>query len=66
MNIERTNFIALLFTLSFSTYLFAQVIYSNSFETPQDTVGLQRYGSIMFSNDVPPDGGTQSLYVSGG
>ncbi|MGE5795529.1 MAG: YCF48-related protein [Ignavibacteria bacterium] len=66
MKIYRTILADVFFFLSFSTYSFTQVIYSNSFETPQDTVGLQRYGSIMFSNDVPSEGGTQSLYISGG
>jgi photosystem II stability/assembly factor-like uncharacterized protein len=42
------------------------VIYSNSFESPQDTVGLQEYGMIDFSSDVPGNGRTQSLYISGG
>ncbi len=42
-----------------------QVIYFNSFESPNDTVGWQGYGSRKFYSDAPPDGGKQSLYVSG-
>jgi hypothetical protein len=39
-------------------------IYSNSFETPTDTVGWN--GWMEFRNDVPRFGGKQSAYVSGG
>ncbi|MCL5029493.1 MAG: T9SS type A sorting domain-containing protein [Bacteroidetes bacterium] len=42
------------------------IIYSNSFESPQDTIGWSGYGMINFNSDVPPDGGNQSLYISGG
>ena len=42
------------------------VIYFNSFESPQDTIGWQGYGAREFRNDVPPSGGNQSLYISGG
>jgi len=42
------------------------VIYSNSFESAQDTVGLQKNGAIDFNSDVPISGGTLSLFVSGG
>ncbi len=66
MKVQRTILVVVLFFLSFAYSALPQIIYSNSFETTQDTVGLQRYGSIQFSNDVPLDGGTQSLYVSGG
>jgi photosystem II stability/assembly factor-like uncharacterized protein len=68
-------FLIIFFALSFFNYCKAQttlevqseaVVYSNSFEAPQDTVGLQRYGWIDFNSDVPNDGGTQSLFVSGG
>ncbi len=43
-----------------------RVIYSNSFESSADTVGWTGYGERVFRNDAPPDGGRQSLYVSGG
>ena len=33
------------------------VVYSNSFESPADTVGWQRLGAMEFSNDAPPGGG---------
>ncbi len=39
-------------------------VYVNSFESPSDTVGWE--GLVEFRNDAPPDGGTQSLFVSGG
>lgn len=41
------------------------VIYQNSFESPADTAGWHGYGQINFQADVPPEGGSQSLYVSG-
>ncbi|HVO75567.1 MAG TPA: YCF48-related protein [Ignavibacteriaceae bacterium] len=66
MIIHRTIIAALLFIFNLSSYSFTQVIYSNSFETPQDTIGLHGYGSIQFNSDAPPDGGNQSLYISGG
>ena len=42
------------------------VVYSNSFESSQDTVGWRGTGSREFRGDAAPDGGQQSLYVSGG
>ncbi len=42
------------------------VVYSNSFESPKDTAGMQFYGMMKFSSDVPSGGGKQSLYISGG
>ena len=42
------------------------IIYSNSFESPQDTVGMRGNGMIEFSSDVPPGSGIKSLYISGG
>jgi hypothetical protein len=66
MKSNKTILLTVLFTLSLSSYSLNQVIYSNSFETPQDTVGMLDYGFIDFNTEVPPDGGNQSLYVSGG
>lgn len=43
-----------------------EAIYSNSFESPADTVGWTGYGAREFRNDVPPNSGKQSLFVSGG
>jgi hypothetical protein len=40
------------------------IIYSNSFESPQDTSGWNGY--MDFRSDVPSVGGKQSLYISGG
>ena len=68
-------FVITLLVFSFSNYVEAQtasktqneiVVYSNWFESAQDTVGLQKNGAIDFNSDVPNDGGTQSLFVSGG
>ena len=42
------------------------VIYSNSFESSADTVGWITQGALEFRVDVPPGGGTQSVYVAGG
>ncbi len=41
-----------------------EVVYSNSFESPQDTVGWQ--GIMDFRNDAPVNGGNRSLFVSDG
>ncbi len=43
-----------------------QIVYSNSFESLQDTVGLRGYGWALSSGDVPEGGGHQCLRVSGG
>ncbi len=43
-----------------------QVVYSNDFESPADTVGWVGYGSMQLRDDVPPGGGRYSLFVSGG
>ncbi len=62
-------FFTIFLALSFFYYGKEQnevVIYSNSFESAQDTVGLQKNGAIDFNSDVPIGGGTQSLFVSGG
>jgi photosystem II stability/assembly factor-like uncharacterized protein len=40
------------------------VVYSNSFESPLDTVGWRGY--MEFRNDAAPDCGNQSLFISGG
>jgi hypothetical protein len=40
------------------------VIFSNSFESSQDTVGWCGY--IVFHPDAPSEGGRQSAYISGG
>ncbi len=50
--------------LILSTSVYSQVIYSNSFESPEDTSGWMGY--LEFRNDAPPDGGYQSVYISGG
>jgi len=42
------------------------VLYSNSFETAADTAGWWGWGTYNFRSDVPPKGGNQSLFVSGG
>jgi len=42
------------------------IVYSNSFESANDTVGIRAYGYIDFSNDVIRNSGDHSLYVSGG
>ncbi len=42
------------------------VVYSNSFESARDTLGWRGHGMIGFRNDPSPEGGKQSLYVSGG
>jgi len=41
-------------------------IYQNSFESASDTLGWSGHGMIGFKNEPSPDGGKQSLYVSGG
>ncbi len=41
-----------------------EVVYSNSFESPQDTVGWQGY--MDFRNDTPINGGNQSAFIAGG
>jgi len=41
-----------------------EVIYSNSFELPQDTVGWQGY--LEFRNDAPENSGSRSLFISNG
>lgn len=61
-------------TVPYSQYVYRQdaygtsqeVVYSNSFESPADTVGWIGYGTMQFRNDVPPGGGQHSLFVSGG
>ncbi|MFC1620380.1 T9SS type A sorting domain-containing protein [Candidatus Neomarinimicrobiota bacterium] len=42
------------------------IIYSNSFETPEDTSGWIGLGSWMFVDDPAPDEGTRSLLIGGG
>ncbi len=41
------------------------VIYSNSFESQQDTMGWHVGADVQFCLDAPPGGGEQSIYVSG-
>jgi hypothetical protein len=43
-----------------------KIIYYNSFETAADTAGFEGYGFFDFNNEPSPDGGSYSLYVSGG
>lgn len=61
-------------TLPYSQYVYRddakgtreQVVYSNGFESPADTVGWAGYGTMQLRDDVPPGGGKHSLFVSGG
>ena len=46
------------------TFWLYDTIYSNSFETASDMEGWHEYW--QFSDDVPPEGGTQSMIVAGG
>lgn len=39
-------------------------IYFSSFESPQDTVGWR--GGMQFRNEAAPNGGRQSVFISGG
>ena len=41
------------------------VIYFNSFESSADTAGWWGYGDAEFQTDTPPEGGNQSLFVTG-
>jgi hypothetical protein len=41
-------------------------LYFNSFESSADTAGWWGYAQLEFRSDVPPTGGKQSLFVSGG
>jgi hypothetical protein len=43
-----------------------EFIYSNSFETSEDTIGWKGYGDFSFFSESCPYGGSQSLLVSGG
>jgi photosystem II stability/assembly factor-like uncharacterized protein len=61
---HKKMFIIIIFLISLSSSVYAQVIYSNSFESTQDTVGWSGY--MEFRDDTPPDGGNQSVYISGG
>ena len=40
--------------------------YLNSFESRTDTTGWEGYGAFDFRNDAAPNGGSQSLFVTGG
>ena len=42
------------------------VIYYNSFETKEDTVGIKYFAGRITGDDASPGGGKRSLYVSGG
>jgi len=42
------------------------VVYSNSFESAADTAGWKLQCEFSLRQDVPPGGGRQSVYVSGG
>lgn len=44
----------------------SDVVYFNSFESPKDTVGWSGYGGRAFVEDTPPNGGKQSMRISGG
>ncbi len=41
-------------------------VFFNSFESQSDTVGWVRYGGMAFVADAPPNGGKQSVRVTGG
>jgi hypothetical protein len=43
-----------------------ELLYSNSFESSSDTVGWTGYGTYRFYPEPSPNGGTQSLYITGG
>ena len=42
------------------------LLYSTSFESPQDTAGWPKNVGMLFSTDVPPGGGDRSVQISGG
>jgi photosystem II stability/assembly factor-like uncharacterized protein len=63
---HKIMFIIAIFLFNLSSSGYAQVIYSNSFESPQDTAGWEWQGYMEFRSDVPPDGGIRSIYISGG
>jgi hypothetical protein len=44
----------------------SDILYSNSFETTQDTTGIGGYCFLDLVMDAPPSGGSQSLSVSCG
>ena len=44
----------------------SEILYSNSFESLSDTIGWKGYGFYKFYSDFSPNGGKQSLYVTGG
>lgn len=43
-----------------------KVIYYSSFESAEDTTGWYGVGTAQFRSDVPPNGGRQSVFISGG
>ncbi len=43
-----------------------QIVYQNSFEIPSDVAGWEGIGANAFRSDAPPNGGNQSLFISGG
>lgn len=58
--------IVLLCPLQAQTTPDSQIIYSNSFEAPEDTSGWIGISSWMFVEDSAPDQGTHSLLIGGG
>lgn len=42
------------------------IVYTNSFETPEDTSGWREYSIPILANDPAPDGGERSLHICGG
>lgn len=57
---------SLIFFSCFKSEYGSDILYSNSFETTQDTTGIGGYCSLDLVKDAPPSGGDQSLAVSCG
>jgi hypothetical protein len=72
MKAENISLLAIFFAVSILYSANVQlkadevVIYSNSFESSDDTIGWHVNADIQFHLEAPPNGGEQSLYVSGG
>jgi hypothetical protein len=64
MKLKWTILYITFLVLLFSIEGFSQIIYSNSFESPLDTIGWM--GFMEFRNEAPPGGGNQSVFISGG
>jgi hypothetical protein len=42
------------------------ILYYNSYESAKDTIGLKGYAAIQLRNEASPNGGKNSLFISGG